>query len=256
MISPTLDPSGSGIVHRASPLSKATWLVAVTAAGTVSTSLPVEALLAAQALVVFMCVSRGKITDTPPVLQIILVAALLLFSLDLLFSGSAIGNWQASIHSSQLQDRFSRGLTDSLRLIATASAFFAFTLSTVPRDFARTLESLRVSILLTEPLALSLRFLPVLEIDTRMLLRVASIRFARQRSRAGFSQRLKIARLFLVSLLIVVLSQAKTTGESLQLKGFGNAVRRGHYLVSRRSVGDLLLFALSLSSLMLSFLWS
>ena len=229
MIAPTLDPTGSSVVHSADARVKLVWLLCLSAAATWSGKLAVEALLLCETTVLYIVVARGKRTPPPPVPLMILILAVLLFSLNILFSSTGLRKWGNAVSGQAAESAVLDATTKAFRVATTALAFFVFTLSTVPRDLARGLEIMRVKSWLTEPLAIALRFLPVFEVNLRMLNRVALTRFPRSPKVNAVSS-LRYVRALAAGMLILALSQANVTSASLTLRRFDARSPRAQYL--------------------------
>src|SRR4029077_18432602 len=254
MISPRLDPSGKSLVHRASPVSKLFFLFAVTLVATLDQKLSVELALSIESAWAYWILARGKTTPPPPIFRIVLGIATLLFALNVGLAGSALGRWggiplaPGSYHS-VVPDAG----TKALRVAATSLSLIVLTLSTIPRDLARRLERLRLPVWFTETLAIALRFLPLFEINLRMLLRSATVQFTfgQGRGRRSFLQIRRGMKDLLVSIIVMALSQASITAQSLELRGFDARRKRSQYLPAFDLVASLTFWTLGLVSLSL-----
>jgi energy-coupling factor transport system permease protein len=255
MITPTLDPAGDGFVHRAHPIGKLVWLVLVTTAATLSDDLMVQAALFAECLVVYGLVAVGKRSPPPPVFRVVLGTAALLLALNWLFAGSAIGRWSTHVPAGAVDSplrRLASAAPPSLRIAITMLAFVSVTLSTIPRDLARSLATLAAPPWFTEPMAIAFRFATVFEINLRMLLRGVAIVNAHGQRTVSLRQRARNLRTVLVSLLVMALRQANITGLSLELRGFSIHSARTRYPGGRVNAASAVIVAIGVASLALA----
>jgi energy-coupling factor transporter transmembrane protein EcfT len=253
VIAPRFDPTGNSAVHSADSGVKLLWLICLTLIATISNKVAVETLLLVQCLVLFILVARGKRTPVPPVLWMVALLGVLLFCLNLLFTTTALRNWGEGSLARPLADALAESGVKALRISATALAIFVFTLSTVPRDLARRLETFRIPSWFTEPLAITLRFLPVFEVNLRMLIRVLATRMPRV-ERFSLSSMLRRFGMLIKGTLVLGLSQANVTSASLSLRHFHARVRRQTYLPATVTASTAAILTLTLGTV-LSLLW-
>jgi energy-coupling factor transporter transmembrane protein EcfT len=167
-----------------------------------------------------------------------------MFGLNIFLAESPLGQWGTGM-------RVMDAGIKALRLVSTAVAFFVLTLGTAPRDLARDLERLRFPLWFTETLAITLRFLPVFEINALMFKRAVAIRFAGHDGRDFVLRIPRYAKDAMVGILIMALSQANATAQSLSLRRFSAASARLHYSCASKPLASWLLYSLGVLNLTL-----
>lgn len=253
MITPLFDPRGNSWIHQAYPTVKILWLLSIAISAAISNNSLFLAFVFIECLSIFRIISARKETPAPPIGTIVVFAVFLLFGLNYLLWGSHLGLWKFQEETAiYFSPRFEYSLSRSLALGSTMLSFFDLTLSTFPRDLARSLERIKISRLICEPLAIALRFLPVFEVSLKMQYRMLLIKSSTRSGSNNHKLSSRLLFILLQAILVMALSQANLTGKSLELRGFNRFRRKHSYNPFKPSLGDFIFFLLSIINIVIA----
>jgi len=137
-------------------------------------------------------------------------------------------------------DGFTYGLLESLIILTIASASILVANSTSPEDMIDTLSCIGVPHPISFMSTLTLRFLPVIMEDTKVMIRALNARGVRTDGIVGKFRSLKTS---IIMLLIVELRRAEELSMAMTLRGYDPNTRNKYSYKTKFKKEDLMLFS-------------
>jgi energy-coupling factor transport system permease protein len=220
---------GNGLFHRLHPGTKILFIIVVSIATILTSSIP---LLVAYLLIILLLALAGRLLR--PVLQQMILVALMSIVLYLVTiltvpGGTVIGylipGFVPLIGGSipVTVEALIVGTVLALRFAILITAFQLFVISTQPRDLVHTMERARIPAEYTLMFIIALRFIPTLQIEGK---RIHEAQLARgYHPGEGFIGRIKSVAPVMVPLVSNSLGRATLLGLTIDIRGYRSRAR-------------------------------